>query len=169
MLVKIFDWASIVGAAASIIGVWVGVCALRAANRAERAAKAAGQAAREATEAARRGHAAEELSNLSSIAKEIVEFVEAEQWGQASVRAGDLLFEVTHCVERWERFFSTGGKKKFRDLRTKLSVLKHLLVGVPANDAQREQASEVAYEALLTRPRQMGTIVVRWGDLEVQC
>jgi len=158
MLTKIVDWSSILGAVASAVGVWVGVCALKAANRAELAAKAATDAAKEATEAARRGHAAEELLGLSNIAKEMVEFVEGEQWGQASVRAGDLLFQITHCVERWDRFFSPGGRKKFRELRTELASLKHLLSADPVDENRGDKAADVAYAALLAIRAEAGKV-----------
>jgi hypothetical protein len=79
---------TLIGTAASIVGIIITVCALRAAKGAREAARAAARAA-ELT--ARRRNLVEELDDISSKLQQLGHFLGQEQWVAVQIRWSDQL------------------------------------------------------------------------------
>jgi hypothetical protein len=89
---------TLIGTAASIVGIIITVCALRAAKGAREAARAAARAA-ELT--ARRRNLVEELDDISSKLQQLGHFLGQEQWVAVQIRTEEILSICSAALKRW--------------------------------------------------------------------
>ena len=106
---------------ASVIGLGVSIWTLIVATGAK---KAAGQA----REAVRKGDAAEDLKNLSTIAKEFLSHIEADQSQTAVLRARDLMSATSLASRRWGRFLSVEARNNLEEAYGQME--RHLAVTI---------------------------------------
>ena len=120
------------------------------ANDAKRAAEGARKSVRQ-------GNAAEDLKHLATKARELLHFVENDQFSAARVRSGDLILDVTTARHRWKAFFLSELNDNLAEAARKAGLVTRALSNIdqeigPENrmklvNACREVVSRLAAES----------------------
>jgi len=91
----------------SILGLLVGIFGLVFSIKAWKKATEAEKAAKEAREAVRQGNAAEEIGALADKAKELLTYVQQNQFQAACPCGRDLVAGINRAKQRWQAYFAT--------------------------------------------------------------
>jgi hypothetical protein len=141
---------NLIGVAASILGLIFSILAWLRAKDAKKAAE-------EARKAVRQGNAAEDLQRLATKARELLHFVENDQFNAARIRSGDLILDITHAQHRWKVFLPEENRAQLAEAGKKAGLVTRALAIVeeeiePENrtklvNACREVVSRLAAES----------------------
>lgn len=90
-------------------------------------AKDAKKAADDAQKAVRQGNAAEDLQRLAMEARELLHFVENDQFNAARIRSGDLILHITHARHRWKVFLLEENRNQLAEAGKKAGLVTRAL------------------------------------------
>jgi hypothetical protein len=117
LLKGVFD---IIAGLAGIAGLIFSISASMRAGRAEKAAEAARRAVR-------RGNASEDLRQLATKAKELLNSLQNNQFESARLRGGDLILEITQASRRWQGFLPDDSQGQIREAGNKVGQVTRAL------------------------------------------
>lgn len=90
-------------------------------------ARSAQKAAEEARKAVRQGNAAEDLQRLATKARELLHFIENDQFSAARIRSGDLILDIATARHRWKVFFLSDQSENLAEAARKTGLVTRAL------------------------------------------
>lgn len=149
LLSRVADIASIIGLAASGLASFF--------------ASSAAKAAREAKREVRIGGAAERLRELNQAASELLDYIQAQRFEAAAVRARDLYSGIGSARQRWIRFLDSDAAAALDDAQARVGKISKALAmaDAPPAGAAREKLVNYCLAAIQLLSKESNRILAR--------